>query len=82
MENVFKWQKMISIQQEIYYIICIIKNIINSLVEIYQDKQITNILQQTNFTGKLQDDGATFFITEKQHKTIPNYSLDSLIVTK
>ena len=73
---------MISIQQEIYYIICIIKNIINSLVEIYQDKQITNILQQTNFTGKLQDDGATFFIAEKQHKTIPNYSLDSLIVTK
>ena len=44
----------------------------------------TNIPQQINFTGNLkEDDGATmFFIAEKQQKTILNFSLDSLIVTK
>ena len=43
----------------------------------------TNIPQQINFTGKLEeDDGATmFFIAEEQQKTILNFSLDSLIVT-
>ena len=42
----------------------------------------TNIPQQINFTGKLEDDGATmFFIAEKQQKTILNFSFDSLIVT-
>ena len=42
----------------------------------------TNIPQQINFTGKLEeDDGATiFFIVEKQQKAILNSSLDSLIV--
>ena len=42
----------------------------------------TNIPQQVNFIGKLEeDDGATmFFIAEKQQKTIPNFSLNSLIV--
>ena len=44
----------------------------------------TNIPQQINFVGKLEeDDGATmFFIAEKQLKTILNFSLDSLIVTE
>ena len=44
----------------------------------------TNIPQQINFTGKLEeDDGAVmFFIAEKQQKTILNFSLDSLIVTE
>ena len=43
----------------------------------------TNISQQINFLGKLEEDnGATmFFIAEKQQKTILNFSLDSLIVT-
>ena len=43
-----------------------------------------SIPQQINFTQKLEEnDGATmFFIYEKQHKTILNFSLDLLIVTK
>ena len=43
----------------------------------------TNIFQQINFIEKLEeDDCATmFFITEKQQKTVLNFSLDSLIVT-
>ena len=43
-----------------------------------------NILQQINFTGKLEeDDGSkTFFIAEKQQKTILNFSLNSLILTE
>ena len=43
----------------------------------------TSILQQINFTGKLEGNGATMvFIAEKQQKIILNFSLDSLIVTK
>ena len=43
----------------------------------------TNMPQQINFTGKLEEaDGATmFFIAEKQQKTILNIPLDFLIVT-
>ena len=43
-----------------------------------------NIPQQINFTGKLEeDDGATMFlIPEKQQKTIPIFSLYSLIATE
>ena len=43
-----------------------------------------NIPQQINFTEKLEeDDGASmFFIAEKQQKTILNFSLNSLIVSK
>ena len=43
-----------------------------------------SIPQQINFVGKLEeDDGATmFFITEKQQKTILNFSLDSLTVVE
>ena len=43
----------------------------------------TNISQQINFIGKLEEDnGATmFFIAEKQQKTILNFFLDSLIGT-
>ena len=42
------------------------------------------ITQQTNFVGKLEENnGATmFFIVEKQQKTVLNFSLYSLIVTK
>ena len=44
----------------------------------------TNILLQINFTGKLEEDDGSimFFITDKQQKTILNFSLDSLIVTE
>ena len=44
----------------------------------------TNIPQQIDFTGILEeDDGAIMFlIAEKQQKTILNFSLDSLIVTE
>ena len=44
----------------------------------------TIILQQINFTGKLEeDDGATmFFIAENQQETSLNFSLNSLIVTE
>ena len=42
-----------------------------------------SIPQQINFTGNLEDDGATmFFIAEKQQKTNLIFSLDSLIVTE
>ena len=41
----------------------------------------TGIPQQINFTENLEDDGKKIFIaSEKQQKTIPNFSLDSLIV--
>ena len=42
-------------------------------------KTKTNILQQINLAGKLEEeDGATmFFLAEKQQKTILNFSLDS-----
>ena len=43
----------------------------------------TTIPRKISFTGKLEEeDGATFFITEKQQKTVLNSSLDSLIVTE
>ena len=44
----------------------------------------TSIPQQISFVGKVEEDhGATmFFVSEKQQKTIPNFSLDSLIVTE
>ena len=45
-------------------------------------RQTNKSIQQINFVGKLEDDGAAmFFIAEKQYKTILN-SLDSLIVTE
>ena len=44
----------------------------------------TNILQQINFVGKLEEDdcASMFFVSEKQQKTIVNFSLDSLIATE
>ena len=43
-----------------------------------------SIPQQIHFTGKLEEDGCAtmFFVSEKQEKTILNFSLDSLIVTE
>ena len=44
----------------------------------------TNIPQQINFVGKLEEDdgGTMFFIAEKQQETVLNFSLDSLVVTE
>ena len=43
----------------------------------------TSIPQQINFRGKSEEyDGATFFVSEKQKKTILIFSLDSLVVTE
>ena len=44
----------------------------------------TSIPQQINFTGKLEayDGAAMFFVSEKEQKTILNFSLDSLIATE
>ena len=69
------------IQQETYQTSCIIKTI-NSLTQIYQDKQILLFPQQLSLAGKLEeDDGvAMLLIAEKQQKNISNFSLDSLIV--
>ena len=55
-----------------------------NLIGIYLSRQTsTSVLQQINFAGKLEDDGATmFFIADKQHKTILNSYLDSLFVTE
>ena len=44
----------------------------------------TNIPKQINFMRKLKetDETSTFFIAEKQQKTILNFSLDSLNITE
>ena len=51
-----KYHEKMIIQQKIYQIICIIKNILNSLVQIYQDKQIQVLYKKINYTGKLEND--------------------------
>ena len=40
MKNLLRFQEMMTMQQETYQIICIVKNIINSLSWIYLSKQI------------------------------------------
>ena len=55
------------------------------LIGIDLSRQISrNTSQQINFVGKLEevDDSIMIFISEKQQKTILNFSLDLLIVTK
>ena len=72
------------IQQEIYYIICIVKIIINLMVIDLLRQTNTNIPQQIHFPRKLEKDYGVvmFFIAEKQQKSMLNISLDSLIVTE
>ena len=61
MKNLSRCQEMMTIQREVYYIICTIKIIINLLTLIYQDNQI-GIFLKNYFKGKLGEDyGATFF---------------------
>ena len=65
---------MMTMQQESYWIICI-----NGVDLSIQTNM--SILQQVNFTGKLEEnDGAA--ISLKQQKTILNFSLDSFIIAK
>ena len=52
MKNLSKCQKIISKQQESYWIILTIKNIMNLLVQTYQDKTNTSISQQISFVEK------------------------------
>ena len=54
------------------------------MASIYQDKQVQEFLQKGNFIEKLEEENSAklFFIAEKQQKTTPNYSLDSLNVTE
>ena len=69
MKNLSKCQELMTVQQEIYQIICIIKNITNPLAQIYQDQTNTSTLQQIKFTGKLEEDdsAAMLFIDEKNY---------------
>ena len=66
-----------TIQQEIYQIICIINYY--KLIGI----DLSSIPQINNFTGKIEedDDATMFFISEKQQKTKMKFCLDSLIFT-
>ena len=48
MKNFLKYQEVMTIQQKIYYNFCIIKNVINTLVKIYQDKKIQIFLKKLN----------------------------------
>ena len=59
MKNQWKCQELMIIQHKTYLIIYIIKDIVNSLLLIYQDKKITSIPDQIYITRKLkEDDGA------------------------
>ena len=72
--------KMMTIQRENYY-----NQNYYKPIGIGQSIQTnTNVPQQINFTGKLEeDDGAImFFIAKKKQKTILNFSLHSLIITE
>ena len=66
MENLLKYQKMMTTQQEIHQIFPITKIIINNLSR----QTNTSIPQKIDFTRKLEeDDGATmFFVSGKQQK--------------
>ena len=84
MKSLLTCQEMMTILQEIYYVICIIKIIINSLGQTYREKEIQIFLNKLSSWEKLEeDDGATmFFIGEKHQKTILNFSLDSSIASE
>ena len=43
MKNLLKRQEIMTIQKEIYHIICVIKIIIDVLAQVYQDKKNTSI---------------------------------------
>ena len=59
------------IQQEIYQISHIMKNSINLLVLIYQEKKNKSVPQQIDLTGKLEeDDGAITFFIGKNSKNL------------
>ena len=51
---------------------------------IYQDKKSTNISQQTNLIGKIEENDreVMLFNAEEQQKTVLKFSLNSVIVTE
>ena len=63
---------MMVIQQEIYQNFRIIRNYKLIGIDLSGQKN-TNILQQINFVGKLEEDNGAimFFISQKQQKAIP-----------
>ena len=65
-----------------YYMLLVEIKDFNSLIDIKTIFWSTP--QQIDFTGKLEEDNSEtiFFITEKQQKTILNFSFDSLNVTE
>ena len=72
MKNFLICKDTMIIQQETYYIICIIKVIINVLAQIQQDKQMQLLLNKINFTEKLEkdDDATRPFIVKEQKKLL------------
>ena len=70
MKNLSKCQEMMTIQQEIYQIICIIKNI--KLIRIDLSRQISmSIPQKINFVGKLEEnDGVRMFLLLNSSKKL------------
>ena len=72
MKNLLICKDTMIIQQETYYIICIIKVIINVLAQIQQDKQMQLLLNKINFTEKLEkdDDATRPFIVKEQKKLL------------
>ena len=83
-EKLIEMSKMMIIQQDIFWILCITKIIINLLLQIYQGKKYINIPQKINFTGKWEeDDSATMlFVAERQQRAILNFSLQLLIISE
>ena len=81
MKSLFKCQETTTTQQEIYYLL------LNLLIQLYLDlsrQTNTNIDQQINFTGKLEEGDSVimFWHCWKSTKTILNFSLDSLIAAE
>ena len=85
-KNQLKCEETMIIQSGTYWITCIIKNARQKknapkLVRIdLSRKTNTNISQQVNFVGRLEQNIGTkeIFIAEKQQETISNFSLDLL----
>lgn len=83
-KNQLKCEETMIIQSGTYWITCIIKNARQKknapkLVRIdLSRKTNTNISQQVNFVGRLEQNIGTkeIFIAEKQQETISNFSLD------
>ena len=72
------------IQQEIYSVFNIIKIIINSLEQIYEEKEIRLFLNKLILKKNQNENDAStrFFIADQQKNTILNFSLGLFNVTE